>query len=68
MCVHIPKGGAWGRTVVLVNHPQGQRGVRCGENVLLGVRTPAVSLAVSLGQGTLTSLLGVSEAEAWVPV
>lgn len=64
----IPKEGD---AVILVKAPEGQAlslGVReewgWERNVLFGVRTPAVSLACSLGPVTLTSLLGVYDAEA----
>lgn len=38
------------------------------EMFLLSFRTLAVSLAIPLGQGTLTNILGVYESEARTPV
>lgn len=47
---------------------ESQKGGLGKEMFLLGFRTLAVSLAIPLGQGTLTNILRVFESEARIPV
>lgn len=59
---------SWPKILGTDRVPGSPRSVRWERHIFLGVRTPAVGLAISLGQGTLTSVPGIHESESRVPV